>query len=154
MAEPNMDAILPVLRRVCGLGDDDSFDSDLLVYAGGAFSQLAQVGIGKEDFILTDDTQTWKDLLGPEAIAYSPIVNATKQFVQLSVRLLFDPPQPSALRHTERVLDEQLWRLQVHADTLLKEGGVINGVPEPTQPIEYGGLSGSLWSSRDEMGRT
>lgn len=135
MAE-TMDAILPVLRRVCGLGDDDSFDSDLLVYAGGTLSQLAQVGVGREDFILVDETQTWEDLLGPEAIAYSPIVNSTKQFVQLSVRLLFDPPQPSAISHTEKVLDEHLWRLQVHADTLLKKGGVINGIPEPIEPTE------------------
>ena len=46
------EVIISNLRTVCGLADDESFDNDLTTYAGGAFSTMAQVGVGKEDFML------------------------------------------------------------------------------------------------------
>ena len=120
------ETILPNLRTVCGLADDDSFDSDLILHSGGAFANMAQVGVGFGNFTLKDETQTWSDLLGPEAML-TPIFPAARQYTQLYVRQLFDPPAPTTVTYMEKVLSELLWRLQMYADELLLEGGIING---------------------------
>lgn len=122
----NDEKILPTLRTVCGLSNDDSFDSDLIVHSGGAFANMSQVGVGFRNFVLKDDTQKWSDLLGPEAMA-TPIFPAARQYTQLYVRQLFDPPAPTTVTYMDKVMSELLWRLQMYADELLLEGGIING---------------------------
>lgn len=122
------EVIISNLRTVCGLADDDSFDNDLATYAGGAFSTMAQVGVGKEDFVLTTGEEKWSDLLGEEAMK-TPIFPLARQYTQLYVRQLFDPPAPTTVTYMQSVLEENIWRLKTYADELLKEGGVINGKP-------------------------
>lgn len=125
------EVILNNLRTVCGLAEDKSFDSDLIVYASGAFATMAQVGVGKEDFLIKDGTEKWSDLLGPEAMQ-KPIFPLARQYTQLYVRQLFDPPAPTTVTYMQAVLEENIWRLKTYADELLKEGGVINGKPSDT----------------------
>lgn len=124
------EVILNNLRTVCGLAEDKSFDSDLIVYASGAFATMAQVGVGKEEFVLSTGEERWSDLLGEEAMK-TPIFPLARQYTQLYVRQLFDPPAPTTVTYMQAVLEENIWRLQIYADELLKEGGVINGrVPD------------------------
>lgn len=118
--------IMDDLREVCGLEQDKSFDKDLGLYAGGAFATMIQIGVGFDKFYIETGVEEWADFLGPEAMK-TPIYPLAKQYTQLYVRELFDPPAPSTVTYIQSTLNENLWRLQVYAEELLKEGGVING---------------------------
>ena len=106
-------SILETVKKTLGLDKDyDAFDADILVSAGTAILSLKQIGVGKNDFSLTNAKQTWDDFI-PEC-KDGP---AVAQYISQRVRLVFDPPSSSyAVDAISKNLDELLWRLNVEYD--------------------------------------
>jgi hypothetical protein len=92
------------------LGVDPSntaFDNEILTGINTAFSTLAHLGL-RPGFRVDDDTKAWTDYLTDDHD-----IDSVKTYVQLRVKLLFDPPTMSyVLSSFERQLEELEWRLR------------------------------------------
>lgn len=105
-----MDSILTSIKKLLGISADYThFDSDLIVQINSAFSALTQLGVGPiEGFEIQDASSTWSEFID------DPRLNFAKTYVQIRVKLAFDPPTSSALIESyNRQLDELTWRLTV-----------------------------------------
>ena len=103
-----------IYEEVCSaLGvakEDESFQTTLMIYISASVEALYQVGAIKTT---TVDISTKLDNLVDEP---KPDENKRAQRLMLgyiftSCRLLFDPPQPSAIAPLEKIKDEYLWRV-------------------------------------------
>lgn len=119
-------SILNTIKKQLGLDEGyDAFDLDVTVAINSALGTLTQVGVGPPTgFQIKDDAATWDDLLGGDKR-----LGAVKTYIYQKTRLIFDPPATSfAITAIEKMLDEDLWRLNVAAD------------PAPPLPIITTGL--------------
>lgn len=101
-------------KKMIGIDQDyTAFDVDIITHTNTAFSILHQLGVGPDEgFEVTDNTQTWTDFMGDD-----PRLNFVKSWVTLKVKMLFDPPQSSALIDSaNRLLSELEWRINVSVD--------------------------------------
>ena len=113
------DSIFESVKKVVGLlGDDDSFDEDLLLHINSVVSTLRQLGLSiPADFYVRDDVQTWQDLLGEFRD-----LDLVKSYMTMKVRLMFDPPASSfALASIEKMCAEAEWRINCLVDKLPPE---------------------------------
>lgn len=88
----------------------EHFDTDIIIHINTIFMTLTQLGIGPVNgFIIKDKTTVWSDFLGDAIRA-----EATKSYVYLKVRLLFDPPANSFLVEAIKNQATELeWRLNI-----------------------------------------
>ena len=110
-----MESILTSIKKFCGIDAEyDHFDPDIIMHINSVFSDLWQMGIGPyEGFEIEDDTTTWEDFLQG-----SKKFNAVKSYIELRVRLLFDPPTSSAVMEAMRdQIGKWEWRLYVASET-------------------------------------
>lgn len=115
-----MDSILTTIKQILGIIEEYTyFDSDLIIHINSIFSVLNQLGIGPENgFSISDKTTKWSDYLSDDDLT----LNMVKTYISLKVRLLFDPPQGSALIDAiEKQIAELEWRLNVQVDPGDKE---------------------------------
>ena len=108
------DSIFNSVKKVVGLlGDDGSFDEDILLHINSVVSTLRQLGLSiPADFYVSDDVQTWRDLLGEFRD-----LDLVKSYMTMKVRLMFDPPSSSfGLRSMEEMAKEYEWRINVLTD--------------------------------------
>lgn len=91
----------------------DAFDDVLIEHINSAFMILTQLGVGpSEGFVISDATSVWTDFI-PDTIK----LEAVKTYVGHKVRLMFDPPQSSAVMESlNRTVSELEFRLNVAAD--------------------------------------
>lgn len=109
-----LESILNSVKKMIGIDQDYTvFDVDIITHTNTAFSILHQLGVGPDEgFEVTDNTQTWTDFMGDD-----PSLNFVKSWVTLKVKMLFDPPQSSALIDSaNRLLNELEWRINVSVD--------------------------------------
>lgn len=109
-----MDSILGSIKKLLGITEVyDVFDKDLVMHINSVFFVLTQLGVGPaEGFSIQDETAVWDDF-----IPCGANLEAVKSYVYLKVRLLFDPPQSSALTEAiNRQISEFEWRLNVAVD--------------------------------------
>ena len=109
-----MESILTSIKKLLGIDEDyKHFDQDLIMHINSVLMILTQLGVGPSTgFSIVDETATWKDFLGID-----PRFESVKSYIYLKVRLLFDPPQSSALiESTNKLINELEWRLFVAAD--------------------------------------
>ena len=109
-----MDSILGSIKKLLGITEVyDAFDKDLVMHINSVFFVLTQLGVGPaEGFTIQDETAVWDDF-----IPCGANLEALKTYVYLKVRMLFDPPQSSALSEViNRQISEFEWRLNVAAD--------------------------------------
>lgn len=109
-----MDSILGSIKKLLGITEVyDVFDKDLVMHINSVFFVLTQLGVGPEEgFTIQDETAVWDDF-----IPCGANLEAVKSYVYLKVRLLFDPPQSSALTEAiNRQISEFEWRLNVAVD--------------------------------------
>ena len=108
------ESILNTIKKMLGVPVEDSaFDSDVLVHINGALSTLTQLGVGPVDPILVANKDTeWSSL------TIDPTVQGmAKQFIYLTVKLLFDPPSTSfVIESYAKTIQELTWRLEVQAN--------------------------------------
>lgn len=110
-----MESILTSIKKFLGIDAEyEHFDPDIIMHINSVFMDLWQLGVGPyEGFTIEDDTSTWEDFLQG-----SDKFNAVKSYMELRVKLLFDPPSSSAVIEAyKREIDKWEWRLNVAAET-------------------------------------
>ena len=108
------DSILNSIKKLLGLTEDYKFfDADIIMHINMAFMILYQLGVGTEaPFSIEDETPVWSDFLGDSQDLYG-----VKTYIYLKVKLVFDPPQSSAVMEAiKQNIQELEWRLNVTAD--------------------------------------
>src|SRR5689334_24572516 len=106
----NEDSILSSTKKVLGLADNyEIFDPDIIIHINSVFSTLNQLGIGPTDgYSIEDKTAKWSDY------QTSPkIIRMLKTYMNLRVKMLFDPPTTSFL------IDAYNHQIQEHEHRLL-----------------------------------
>lgn len=109
-----MDSILTSVKKMLGISAEyEHFDPDVIMHVNSTFMTLHQLGVGpSEGFSIIDEDSTWSDF-----VQEKKTIEAVKSYMYLKVRLLFDPPQSSAvLAAMERQIAEYEWRLNVEVD--------------------------------------
>lgn len=108
-----MNSILTSIKKLLGIPEEyDQFNADLVMHINSVLFILNQMGV-TEQFSITGDVETWTDLLGDELHDYEAI----KSYVHLKVKLLFDPPQSSAVAEAvKNMISELEYRLYVVAE--------------------------------------
>jgi hypothetical protein len=88
------ESILINIREMCDVGKDiDSFDGQLIPLINTFLFRSAQLGVGKRGFRITGPNETWDDFIETGAEYFV----ALKNYIAIRVRLIFDPPDSSAL---------------------------------------------------------
>lgn len=109
-------SILTDVKKVLGIDESyTTFDLDVTLHINSVFTTLNQLGIGPDaGFMIEDESATWGSFLGPD-----PRLNATKSYMYLRVRMLFDPPTTSFLldAYSKQILELE-WRLNLMAESL------------------------------------
>lgn len=109
------DSILTSIKKLLGITEDYThFDADIIMHINGVFMILRQLGVGPEGgFSISDASAVWSDFL-PAGVN----LELVKSYTYLKVRMLFDPPQSSAVMEAmKRSIDEFEWRLNVAAES-------------------------------------
>lgn len=109
------DSILKTIRQhVVGYdAANPAFDPQLIDHTNAALWRLNQLNVGTRGFRITDETETWADFMGTDERNVAMVI----QYVQDSVKLVFDPPQNSY--HTNALkdrIDRTEWLLNVEVD--------------------------------------
>lgn len=110
-----MNSILNSIKKRLGISEEyEHFDDDIIMDINSVFSILTQMGVGPSTgFIITDQDAEWTDFM--EDMIKLEFV---KTYVYLKVRLMFDPPQSSAITESiNRQISELEWRIFIQADS-------------------------------------
>lgn len=114
------DSILDSVKNTLGIElDDDTFDTELILYINGVFTKLTQLGIGPGlekprsiGYKIADKDNDWMEFLPT-----SMLMESVKTFMYLSVRLVFDPPSTSyGITAMKEQIAEHEWRLNVQRE--------------------------------------
>lgn len=108
------DSILNSIKKLLGIGEDyKHFDADIIMHINMAFMVLYQLGVGTPyPFSIEDEQPRWSDFLGD-----SLDLNGVKTYIYLKVKLVFDPPQSSAVMEAiKQNIAELEWRLNATVD--------------------------------------
>lgn len=108
-----MDSILNSIKKLLGIDEEyEVFDADLIMHINTVFMILAQLGVETEKhFSIESADEEWSDFTSRNDL------NAIKSYIFMKVRLMFDPPQNSAILSSyERQISELEWRLNSEVD--------------------------------------
>ena len=109
------ESILTSIKKLLGITEEYAhFDADIIMHINTAFMILSQLGVGpQEGFSISDASAVWSDFL-PDGSN----LELVKSYMYLKVRLLFDPPQSSAVMDAiNRSIGEFEFRLNVEAES-------------------------------------
>lgn len=108
------ESILLNIREMCDVNVDDcSFDGQLIPLINSYLFRSAQFGVGTAGFLVASDAETWRDFIGDNAEKFA----ALKNYVSIRVKLVFDPPENSALAAALKEEAKELeWCLYTEAD--------------------------------------
>lgn len=109
-----IDSILTSIKKLLGIQESYThFDPDIIIGINSAFGILNQLGVGpKEGFSITGVTETWDEFI-PDISK----LEFVKSYIHMKVKLMFDPPQSSAVIEViNRQISELEWRLNVQVD--------------------------------------
>lgn len=127
-------SILISVKKSLGLtADYTAFDEDILQYINAALAKVKQLGVGSQIITVADNSTSWSALGVPQ-----DQINMAKPYVNLSVRLMFDPPTTSFTKDALTAqLKEYEWRLNTQHEyvTALTE----EELPEQTWVTVDGG---------------
>ena len=111
-----MESILTSIKKMIGIGEEYThFDTDIIMHINSVFADLTQMGVGPEEgFMIEDDSAIWDDF-----ISDNMMLNSVKSYMNLRVKLLFDPASigSSTLASYERQISQWEWRLNLAAET-------------------------------------
>lgn len=110
-----MESILTSIKKLLGIDEEyEHFDNDVIMHINTVLGILTQLGVGPVDgFSIHDKTATWADFLGRDLKK----LESVRSYVYLKVRLIFDPPNSSAvIKSMNSLINELEWRLNASAD--------------------------------------
>lgn len=89
------DSILLSIKKLLMIDPSyEVYDDDIIMHINTTLSVLTQMGVGKEGGLtISDANNTWDEFIDLSNNDF----NIIKSYVYLKVKLLFDPPQNSAL---------------------------------------------------------
>lgn len=119
-----MESILTSIKKLLGIAEEyEHFDADIIMHINSVLSILTQLGVGpSEGFRIEDSSATWVDFVG-DSINYESV----KSYIHMQVKLLFDPPQSSAvIESMNRMINQFEWRLNVTAESSTSGRGEEN----------------------------
>lgn len=98
--------------------DYEHFDSDIVMHINSVFMILSQLGVGPESgFRISDKFAKWTDFIPEEEN-----LESIKSYMELKVRLLFDPPQSSVVMECmKQMINELEWRINAQSELNRKE---------------------------------
>ena len=108
------ESILTSIKKLLGITEDyTAFDTDIIIHINTVIMILNQMGVGEKGFHITGKTETWSDYIGDDTI-----LEMTKTYIYLKVRMVFDPPSTGGgvMDAMEKTIAELEWRLNSHAD--------------------------------------
>lgn len=109
-----MESILTSIKKLLGIHEDyEHFDTDIIMNINSAFMDLRLLGVGPtEGFSIEDEGAVWTDFLGD-----ATDLEGVKMYIYLKVKLIFDPPQSSAVlsKYDEKIRELE-WKLNVTVD--------------------------------------
>lgn len=109
-----MDSILTSIKKLLGITEEYThYDADIIIHINSVFSILTQLGVGPTNgFRITDADAKWIDF-----IADDTKIEMVKSYMNLKVKLLFDPPLSSSVMEAmNRQISEFEWRLNAAVD--------------------------------------
>lgn len=109
-----MDSILNSIKSQLGIHPEEvGFDNEIVLLINQAFSTLHQLGLGPAGgFFIVDSSLSWTDY-NVDAI----VLQWTKAYVYLKVKIIFDPPQnASYLNSITEMINEYEWRIREHIE--------------------------------------
>lgn len=114
-----MDSILNTIKKLMGITEEYThFDQDLIIHINSVLMILNQIGVGKEGFIVRDESDAWGDFIEDEEK-----IEGVKTYVFIRTKLVFDPPSSSIVSDSyKKMADELEFRLNLSVDPP-KEGG-------------------------------
>lgn len=111
-----MDSILTSLKKMLGITEaHTNFDTEIIAHINSVFADLAQMGVGPaEGFSIEDTSAIWDDFIDDKVM-----LNSVKSYMQLRLKLLFDPASvgSSTLASYERQIAQWEWRLNIAAES-------------------------------------
>ena len=108
------ESILTSIKAQLGIQEEyTAFDQQLIMHINSVFMVLNQLGVGPAaGFVISDKTSVWRDFLPSDKN-----LEATKSYVGMRVRMLFDPPTTSIVAESmNRMINEFEWRLNLEAE--------------------------------------
>ena len=105
-------SILTSIKKLLGITEScTDFDTDIIMHINTVLMTLNQLGIGTEGFQIEDKNAVWSEFIESNKLA------ATKSYVYLRVKLLFDPPLNSAIIEAiKESIRELEWRLNIRVE--------------------------------------
>ena len=105
-------SILTSIKKLLGITEScTDFDTDIIMHINTILMTLNQLGVGTEGFQIEDKNAVWSEFIESDKLA------ATKSYVHLRVKLLFDPPLNSAIIEAiKESIRELEWRLNVRVE--------------------------------------
>ena len=110
-----MESILTSIKEQLGIMEEYThFDRQIIMHINSVFSILTQIGVGpSEGFRISDKYASWSDFLPENDFRLEDV----KSYMYLKVKLLFDPPDRSAVMEaTNRMINEFEFRISVTVD--------------------------------------
>lgn len=106
-------SILTSIKKLLGITEScTDFDTDIIMHINTIFTTLNQLGVGTDGFQIEDKDAVWSEFIESDKLA------ATKSYVYLRVKLLFDPPLNSTiLEAIKESIRELEWRLNIRAES-------------------------------------
>lgn len=118
------DSILATIRKLLNADEfDNTFDDDIVTHINSALSDLARLGVGPKDgFSIEDESSTWNEL-----ISNNKLLSFVKDYIYLSVKLVFDPPQQASVTTSmEKRIEKLEWCISVAVDETARETIIQN----------------------------
>lgn len=114
-----MESILTSVKKVIGVEKEyNHFDPDIIMHINAAFATLTQLGVGpKEGFMIHNSDSNWDEFLPS-----SPLQNFVRQYIQLKVKMGFDPTASSQVGESINMMISELeWRIREQVEFDSKE---------------------------------
>ena len=127
----NPESILDSVKKTLGFDSTYTvFDLDITLGINSAFGSLQQLGVGADGgFTIADNTTLWSQYISE--LLYLGMV---KQYIFLSVKLMFDPPGTSfGIEAIEKQIDQLAWRIN----------SAFEGLHPPSDPFATSDDSGA-----------
>lgn len=102
------ESILISIKQLLGIGEDTSFDSEIILHINSVFSILDRIAPGlPKSFRIMDSAAQWSSYLTSDAQ-----LDLIKTYMYMKVRLVFDPPTNSSLLSSlKESISEYEWRI-------------------------------------------
>lgn len=114
MTDPVLDSasVLNTVKRSLDISTDDtSFDTVLILHINTVLSDLYQLGLGvygSDEHEIDDANDLWETIIGSQKN-----LNMIKSYINLRVRLIFDPPQAGFTTDSfQKQVDKMEWRIK------------------------------------------